>query len=49
MLDEAVQIHGGSGYMRDTEINRLYRIGRVLEVGAGTQEVRELIIAGELL
>lgn len=49
VLDEAVHIHGGSGYMRDTEINRLYRTGRVLEVGAGTQEVRELIIAGELL
>ena len=46
---EAVQIHGGSGYMRDTEVNRLYRTGRVLEVGAGTQEVRKLIISGELL
>ncbi|WP_367957704.1 acyl-CoA dehydrogenase family protein, partial [Aquibium pacificus] len=40
---------GGSGYMRDTEVNRLYRTGRVLEVGAGTQEVRKLIISGELL
>jgi len=49
VLDKAVQIHGGSGYMRDTEVNRLYRTGRVLEVGAGTQEVRKLIIAGELL
>ncbi len=49
VLDRAVQIHGGAGYMRDTEVNRLYRTGRVLEVGAGTQEVRKLIIAGELL
>lgn len=49
VLDKAVQIHGGSGYMRDTEVNRLYRTGRLLEVGAGTQEVRKLIIAGELL
>ena len=49
VLDRAVQIHGGSGYMRDTEVNRLYRTGRVLEVGAGTQEVRKLIISGELL
>ncbi len=49
VLDKAVQIHGGSGYMRDTEVNRLYRTGRVLEVGAGTQEVRKLIISGELL
>ena len=49
VLDRAVQIHGGAGYMRDTEVNRLYRTGRVLEVGAGTQEVRKLIISGELL
>lgn len=49
VLDRAVQIHGGSGYMRNTEVNRLYRTGRVLEVGAGTQEVRKLIISGELL
>jgi len=49
VLDKAVQIHGGAGFMRDTEVNRLYRTGRVLEVGAGTQEVRKLIISGELL
>ena len=49
VLDRAVQIHGGSGFMRGTEVNRLYRTGRVLEVGAGTQEVRKLIISGELL
>ena len=49
VLDRAVQIHGGSGFMRDTEVNRLYRTGRLLEVGAGTQEVRKLIISGELL
>ena len=49
VLERAGQIHGGAGYMRDTEVNRLYRTGRVLEVGAGTQEVRKLIISGELL
>jgi isovaleryl-CoA dehydrogenase len=49
VLDRSVQIHGGSGFIRDTEVNRLYRTGRLLEVGAGTQEVRKLIISGELL
>ena len=49
VLDKAIQIHGDLGYIRDTEVNRLYRTGRVLEVGAGTQEVRKLIISGELL
>ncbi len=49
IVDEAVQIHGGMGYMRETEINRLYRCTKVLEIAAGTQEVRKLIIAGEML
>ena len=35
--------------MRDTEINRLYRTGKVMEIAAGTQEIRKLIIARELL
>lgn len=49
VLDEAVQIHGGSGYIWESEINRLYRAIKLLEIGAGTTEVRKLIIAGELL
>jgi len=49
IADEAVQIHGGMGYMRETEINRLYRCTKILEIAAGTQEVRKMIIAGELL
>jgi isovaleryl-CoA dehydrogenase len=49
VLDEAVQIHGGSGYVWEAEINRLYRANKLLEIGAGTTEVRALIIAGELL
>jgi isovaleryl-CoA dehydrogenase len=48
-MDNAVQIFGGSGYMRDTEINRLYRTAKVLEIAAGTQEIRQTIIAKELL
>jgi len=49
VLNEAVQIHGGMGYIWDTEINRLYRTIKLLEIGAGTTEVRKLIISGELL
>jgi isovaleryl-CoA dehydrogenase len=49
VLDEALQIHGGSGYIWESEINRLYRSIKLLEIGAGTTEVRNLIIAGELL
>jgi isovaleryl-CoA dehydrogenase len=49
VLDKAVQIHGGSGYIWESEINRLYRSTKLMEIGAGTTEVRKLIIAGELL
>ncbi|MDO9526833.1 MAG: acyl-CoA dehydrogenase family protein [Gemmobacter sp.] len=49
VLDTAVQIHGGSGYIWETEINRLFRSNKLLEIGAGTTEVRKMIISGELL
>lgn len=49
VLDSAVQLHGGSGYIWDNEINRLFRSTKLLEIGAGTTEVRKLIISGELL
>ena len=49
VLDNAVQIHGGMGYMWEAEINRLYRTIKLLEIGAGTTEVRKMIIAEELL
>ncbi|WP_136660058.1 acyl-CoA dehydrogenase family protein [Nitratireductor sp. XY-223] len=49
VLDKAVQVHGGAGYIWESEINRLYRSNKLLEIGAGTTEVRKMIIAGELL
>ena len=49
VMDHAVQIFGGAGYMRETEINRLYRASKLLEIGAGTSEIRRLIIGGELM
>lgn len=49
VLGEAVQIHGGSGYIFESEVNRLYRAIKLLEIGAGTTEIRKLIISGELL
>jgi len=47
--DLAVQIHGGSGFIWDTEINRIYRGAKLWEIGAGTNEMRRMIIARELL
>jgi len=49
VLNEAVQIHGGIGYIWESEINRLYRAIKLLEIGAGTTEVRKIIISDELL
>ena len=49
VLNDALQIHGGAGYIWESEINRLYRAIKLLEIGAGTTEVRKLIISGELL
>jgi len=49
VMEHAVQIFGGAGYMRETEINRLYRASKLLEIGAGTSEIRRLIIGGELM
>ena len=49
VLDNALQIHGGSGYIWESEINRLFRSTKLLEIGAGTTEVRKMIISGEVL
>ncbi|MGJ7610169.1 MULTISPECIES: acyl-CoA dehydrogenase family protein [unclassified Variovorax] len=49
VLNEAVQIHGGLGYIWESEVNRLYRAIKLLEIGAGTTEVRKVIISDELL
>lgn len=49
VLNEAVQIHGGTGYIWESEINRLYRSIKLLEIGAGTTEVRKIIISEEML
>ncbi|MEQ1439773.1 acyl-CoA dehydrogenase family protein [Fontimonas sp. SYSU GA230001] len=49
VLNDAVQVHGGTGYIWESEINRLYRAIKLLEIGAGTSEVRKMIISKELL
>jgi isovaleryl-CoA dehydrogenase len=49
ILDKAVQVHGGMGFMWEAEVNRLYRAGKLYEIGAGTNEVRKSIIASNLL
>ncbi len=46
---EAIQIHGGYGYMRDLPLERLARDAKLLEIGAGTSEIRRQVVARDLL
>jgi len=44
-VDQAMQLHGGYGFMKEYEIERFYRDQRVLEVGEGTSEILRMVIA----
>ena len=46
---EAVQIHGGYGYMQDFPVERYYRDAKITEIYEGTSEIQQLIIARNLL
>jgi len=46
---KAVQIHGSSGYSRETDVERMYRDARVVSIYEGTSEIQRLIIARDIL
>jgi butyryl-CoA dehydrogenase len=46
---KAVQVHGSSGYSRETDVERMYRDARVITIYEGTSEVQRMIIARDLL
>lgn len=45
VTDEAVQLHGGYGLMKDYDIERFYRDQRLLQIGEGTSEIQRLVIS----
>ncbi|SFE96308.1 isovaleryl-CoA dehydrogenase [Paracidovorax wautersii] len=48
MAGEGVQIHGGNGYINDYPLGRLWRDAKLYEIGAGTSEIRRMLIGREL-
>jgi alkylation response protein AidB-like acyl-CoA dehydrogenase len=48
VCDQAVQIHGGYGYMHDYKVERFFRDAKLTEIGEGTSEIQRNIIAREI-
>ncbi len=48
VADEAVQIFGGAGLFKNTDIERFYRDQRILQIGEGTSEILQMVIARHL-
>ena len=48
VADEAVQLHGGYGLMKDYPIERFYRDQRLLQIGEGTSEIQRLVISRQI-
>jgi acyl-CoA dehydrogenase len=48
VVDQAVQLHGGAGYLHGVEVERHYRDARILGIGGGTNEIMDEVIAGRL-
>ena len=49
VAEEAVQIHGGYGYMGDYDVERFYRDAKIIEIYEGTKEIEKIIVARSLL
>ena len=48
VVNHALQIHGGYGFMDEFPISRLYRDQKILEIGEGTNEVQRMVVAKHL-
>lgn len=49
VADEAIQVHGGYGLMREYDVERFYRDQRLLQIGEGTSEIQRLVISRHIL
>jgi len=49
VADEAVQVHGGYGFLKDYPVEKFYRDVKLCTIGEGTSEIQRLVIARQLL
>lgn len=49
VADEAIQIHGGYGLMKEYDVERFYRDQRLLQIGEGTSEIQRMVISRHIL
>ncbi|GAK11259.1 acyl-CoA dehydrogenase family protein [Geomicrobium sp. JCM 19039] len=48
VCNQSIQIHGGSGYMQEYEVERMLRDAKLMEIGEGTSEIQRLVISREI-
>ncbi len=49
MTDDAIQVHGGAGFVSDFPVERYYRDARITKIYEGTSEIQKNVIADQLL
>ena len=49
IANEAIQIHGGYGFIKDYPVEKFYRDVKLCTIGEGTSEIQRLVIARQLL
>ena len=49
MTERAVQLHGGYGYIREYDVERMMRDAKITEIYEGTSEVQRMVISGSVL
>ena len=49
VANEALQIHGGYGYVKEYPVEKFYRDAKISAIGEGTSEIQRLVIARQLL
>ena len=49
ITNDAIQIHGGYGYVKEYDVERFFRDAKILEIGEGTSEIQRVIISKAIL